>query len=181
MYMMSPYPQNATAAWFLFVMMLFAACSSDPAVLEAEGEAGEMPAYEAGHFFGAEFGFTAQEALPVDKLLADIKPRGHEEKTATVQLIGEAKEVCGNRGCWLTLTASDGTELRVTFKDYGFFVPEGLAGNSVALEGVGWKEIISIAQLRDKAREEGASEQEIEAITSPETNFRFEASGVRML
>src|SRR5262245_4436619 len=49
---------------------------------------------------------------------------------AALVLEGEVNEVCLRKGCWMTLAAGE-RELRVTFQDYGFFVPTDCAGAAV--------------------------------------------------
>lgn len=162
-----------------FGMMILAACSSDQAEQKQPAETAAPP--ETDLVFGNNFELASQSITEVDALLAEIKTREHEQKTESLQLTGEVVRVCQSKGCWLTLVASDGTEMRIKFKDYGFFVPKDLAGTRVALEGVAWKEVTSVATLRHYAEDDGAAEQEINAITRPQTEYLFEASGVRVL
>ena len=82
---------------------------------------------------------TRGEALkgaPAVKL-ADLlaKPEAHEGKTVLVQ--GQVRKACEKKGCWMEL-ASDAKNpgVRVTFKDYGFFVPLDSAGSQARVEGV---------------------------------------------
>lgn len=169
---------------FVVTALLFlGACSADAPAPEAPAEVSETPAApaETELVFGESFEFSSEPALDVDAILAEVREREDKEKTAPVQLTGEVVKVCQSKGCWLTLTASDGTEMRIRFKDYGFFVPKDLPGTQVALKGVAWKEVTSVATLRHYAEDEGADEQEINAITRPEIEYMFEASGVRVL
>lgn len=92
--------------------------------------------------------------------------------TATIQ------EVCTNKGCWLTVALPDGNLMRVTFKDYGFFVPTTSQGYPLILEGVAQKSITNVETLRHYAEDAGKPQEEIEAITQPKEEFAFEAVGV---
>lgn len=82
------------------------------------------------------------------------KPQAHEGKT--VQLEGQVRKACEKKGCWMEL-ASDAKNpgVRVTFKDYGFFVPLDSAGSQARVEGV-----VKVAELTDSRakhyEEEGA-------------------------
>ena len=49
---------------------------------------------------------------------------------------GTVQEVCQSKGCWMRLKNDQNQSIRVTFKDYGFFVPKDIAGREVILEGV---------------------------------------------
>lgn len=92
---------------------------------------------------------TRGEALkgaPAVKL-ADLlaKPQTHDGKT--VLLEGQVRKACERKGCWMELaTAKDakGPGVRVTFKDYGFFVPLDSAGSMARVEGV-----VKVAELSD--------------------------------
>lgn len=93
---------------------------------------------------------TRGEALkgaPAVKL-ADLlaKPQPHDGKT--VLLEGQVRKACEKKGCWMELaTAEDakGPGVRVTFKDYGFFVPLDSAGSTARVEGV-----VKVAELSDE-------------------------------
>ena len=55
----------------------------------------------------------------------------------TVVVTGVAAEVCQKKGCWLRLTGEDAEKsIRMTFKDYGFFVPMDAGGMTIRAEGV---------------------------------------------
>jgi len=84
---------------------------------------------------------------------------------------------CQKKGCWMTVDLN-GTEMQVSFKDYGFFVPKDAAGKTAVMEGVARKEELSVATLKHYAEDEGKSKKEIAAITKPETKLTFEATGV---
>lgn len=74
----------------------------------------------------------------------------------TVALEGTVRKACEKKGCWMELAASDkGPSVRVTFKDYGFFVPLDSAGSKAKIEGT-----VKVAELTpEKAKhyqDEGA-------------------------
>jgi hypothetical protein len=80
---------------------------------------------------------AAAETLPVSNLVS--KPDGYAGKAITVE--GTVRSACTNKGCWLEL-AENGTSgkdapagCRVTFKDYGFFVPTNSAGSKARVQG----------------------------------------------
>lgn len=99
-----------------------------------------------------------------------------EEFTGKVK--GEIKEVCAMKGCWMTIDLPNGQTMRVTFKDYGFFVPKNSQGYPVIIEGVATKKITDVATLKHYAEDAGKSQDEIDAITSPKLEYAFEAIGV---
>lgn len=90
--------------------------------------------------------------------LADLlaKPQAHDGKTVLIE--GQVRKACEKKGCWMELaTATDakGPGVRVTFKDYGFFVPLDSAGSMARVEGV-----VKVAELSESRakhyEEEGA-------------------------
>ena len=79
----------------------------------------------------------------------------------------------------MTMPISDKKEMRVTFKDYGFFVPrEGVEGNTTFIHGTLKKEIIDVSTLKHYAMDAGKTEAEIEAIDEPVEEITFVANGV---
>lgn len=94
------------------------------------------------------------------------------------QVVGQIKEVCASKGCWLTMELPSGQSMRVTFKDYGFFVPKDAAGFPLVLEGVAIMSETDAATLRHYATDAGKSKEEVAAITEPKREITFEAVGV---
>ncbi len=92
---------------------------------------------------------------------------------------GKVVDVCQKKGCWMTLNSGNETDdVFVKFKDYGFFMPFDLGGSTVVVRGTAKKEITSVKMLRHYAMDGGATKEEAEKITEPETSFRFMADGV---
>ena len=82
---------------------------------------------------------TRGEALhgaPAVKLAELIaQPQLHDGQTVRVE--GQVRKACERKGCWMELATGDkGAGVRVTFKDYGFFVPVDAAGSQARVEGV---------------------------------------------
>ncbi|PKA82189.1 uncharacterized protein DUF4920 [Ulvibacter sp. MAR_2010_11] len=97
--------------------------------------------------------------------------------TVTVKFTSEVKEVCQNKGCWMRMDMGE-EEAMVKFKDYGFFMPKDIAGQSVIVEGVAFVEEVSVEEQRHYAEDAGKSKKEIEAITEPKRTLSFISSGV---
>ncbi len=75
------------------------------------------------------------------RLLED--PAAHQGQVRTVE--GTVRQACTSKGCWMELATSadgKGPGVRVTFKDYAFFVPTDSAGLQARVEGV-----VSLADL----------------------------------
>ena len=97
--------------------------------------------------------------------------------TVQVTTRGTVGDVCSKKGCWMTLPLSNGEELMVQFKDYGFFVPLEASGE-VIVNGMAYVSETSVADLRHYAEDAGAPSAEIEAIIKPKVTYSFMADGV---
>lgn len=135
---------------------------------EVVGEAETVPGIY-GEKLADNINFTQ---LP--EMVEKVEANGSFE--ATIQ--GEIKEVCTKKGCWLTMDLPNGKSMRVTFKDYGFFVPTNSQGFPIILEGVATLSETDVETLRHYAEDEGLSKEEVEAITEPKKEITFEATGV---
>ena len=93
-------------------------------------------------------------AVTLDKLLTS--PTDFEGKD--VQVEAKIRKACEKKGCWMELAPTDkGPGVRVTFKDYGFFVPLDSAGSTAKVEGT-----VKVAEL------------------APERAKHFEAEGAKV-
>jgi hypothetical protein len=100
------------------------------------------------------YGAALAPATPITvaALLASPDP----SKPVTVE--GSVRKACTRKGCWMELaeSAKDGTPgCRVTFKDYGFFVPTNSAGARARVQGVVEVETLPASSVRHY-EEEGA-------------------------
>lgn len=95
----------------------------------------------------------------------------------TIAVTATVTEVCQVKGCWMILVDGD-TKVRVTFKDYGFFMPKDLAGKKVVVEGVLSEEVLSEKDARHYAEDAGKSKAEIAKIKGDQRELGFEATGV---
>ena len=126
-----------------------------------------------------EFGapISDQKAVKATKIEAVLG----DQESAEMKVKGEIVEVCKMKGCWMTVATGDGQEVRVSFKDYGFFVPKDAAGYKVIFEGEAKKEIVDVATLKHYAEDAGKSPEEIALITEDEVKLTFVASGVEII
>jgi hypothetical protein len=98
----------------------------------------------------------------------------------SIRVTGTVTEVCKVKGCWMMLRDASSL-VRVTFKDYGFFMPMDLVGKTVALEGVLSVETLTEAEARHYAEDAGKSKKEIAKIVGDKNEYSFEATGVVVL
>lgn len=123
-------------------------------------------------FFGEKI--TAEGAKPSDSLKAMMGT----DTVLNCKLTGKIDAVCQKKGCWMELKNADGTTLRVTFKDYGFFMPMDCSGKTAIVDGIAKIELTSVQDLKEYAKDDGQSKEEIAKITEPEQELVFEAKGV---
>lgn len=98
-----------------------------------------------------------------------------------VTVKGEITSTCRIKGCWMKIALPDGEEMRVSFRDYGFFVPkEGMEGKTAIIEGWVTKSTMDEAARRHFAKDAGKSEEEILAIKGDVEEVTFVADGVRI-
>lgn len=103
------------------------------------------------------------------------------ENKRDMKVRGTVAEVCQEKGCWMTMKIANGEDMRITFKDYKFFVPKDLAGKEVIIDGYAYVDTTSVEQLQHYAKDGGKSEAEIAAIVSPKAEISFEAKGVAVV
>jgi len=142
-----------------------------PSLAPAENAPTETP--RKAESFGAPL--AAGEALPLAKVLE--APDQYAGKTVRVE--GKVRSACTKKGCWMELAAPDGTGpgCRVTFKDYGFFVPRDSAGASARLEGTVQVKTLASREV-DHLEAEGAKFAKAADGTAKE--IRIVATGVEL-
>ncbi|MEM7110354.1 MAG: DUF4920 domain-containing protein [Bacteroidota bacterium] len=159
-------------AVFLFVV----ACIPKPDGNSSKVTEDEVPTEKVVQLTG-NFGdkITADGAINTLDLLAKLE--GTDSIAAKVE--GEILATCAIKGCWMNVTLKEKEHMRVSFKDYGFFVPtEGVEGKKVIVEGYAKKVTTDVETLQHFAKDAGKSQEEIEAITEPQEEIAFVASGV---
>ena len=77
-----------------------------------------------------------------------------DKKELTTKVSGEVEAVCQKKGCWMNIKNANGESMRVTFKDYAFFMPMDCAGKTAIVEGVAKIEETSIADLKEYAKDD---------------------------
>ncbi|NNC95365.1 MAG: DUF4920 domain-containing protein [Chitinophagales bacterium] len=152
-------------------IIIFSSCNQQQAEKETP------PVEEIGDKTYVGVKIDEDGAMDIGKLTSDMA--GKDEMKAKVK--GKVEKVCQKKGCWMTLVRPEGDPMRVTFKDYGFFVPKDISGKEVVIEGIAMLDTTSVDMLRHYAEDEGASKEEIEKITEAEIEVVFEAEGVIIL
>ncbi len=101
-----------------------------------------------------------------------------DKESMNTKVTGTVESVCQAKGCWMKVKMDNGETMRVTFKDYGFFVPKDITGKTVVVEGVAEKKTTPVSELRHYAEDAGKSKAEIAQITEPKNELAFVADGV---
>ena len=101
-----------------------------------------------------------------------------EQDSVWVSMKSKIVSNCQKSGCWMDLDVGNEDVIKVTFKDYAFFIPLDSEGKTATVEGFAKKELIPVDMLKHYAEDEGKSQEEIDAITEPELAYTFEAIGV---
>jgi hypothetical protein len=109
--------------WMLGVVVVLASCNSKTSTSEQQVEV----SYDS-------FGEQIDDSDAVD--VASLSEMLTNQDSAVVKLTATVDEVCQMKGCWMTIKNESGDPVRVTFKDYGFFVPKDIAGRQIVIEGV---------------------------------------------
>lgn len=129
------------------------------------------PIEETGEYqvFGSAFNSDIQ-TVAFDKL---IEQSGEFDKE-TVSTEGTIMQVCLKKGCFFMLE-SDSKTARISFKDYGFFVPTNTAGSRVKVNGTFSIDTISEADAKHYAEDAG---EDPDALTGPQKEYSLVATSV---
>ncbi|MFT5724672.1 MAG: hypothetical protein ACI9JN_001791 [Bacteroidia bacterium] len=92
-------------------------------------------------------------------------------------LAGNITSACQAKGCWMKLDV-EGMDVRVKFRDYGFFVPMNSAGHDAIVKGTFFVDSVSVNQLKEYAKDAEKTQEEIDAITDYDVQYTFIADGV---
>jgi len=122
--------------------------------------------------FGNEF--------PSDNAIPAIQVAGifTDSDTAAITISGKISASCKHTGCWMDLDMGNNVTIHVTFENESFTIPLDAAGKNAVAEGIAIRELIPVETLRNYAREDGKSDEEVAAITAPVFAYEFIAKGV---
>lgn len=158
----------------LFVLLLAAAtlygCSQSTTTTEGQ-EVTETATSD--NAYGAAF--AEENVLSATQLQEAVAGKDSIQATVTAEVV----QSCQSKGCWMDVKLKDGSTMKVTFRDYGFFLPvEDLSGKTVVFTGIAKHEVISVDDQRHFAEDAGKSADEVQAITEAKEELRFVADGV---
>ena len=113
----------------------------------------------------------------LDDVLAE--PSRHSGKTVLVE--GHVRRACTKKGCWMELAAGSDPSAkgcRVTFRDYGFFVPTDSAGSRARVEAV--VETVTLKPSHVRHLEEEGATFASKAPDGSAEEVRLVATGVEL-
>ena len=94
------------------------------------------------------------------KLKAAIEQLEKTQQPTTQKISGTITKVCRFKGCWMIMV--DGDQFaRITFKDYGFFVPRDTAQKHSVIFGILSERTLSVSQAQHYAEDEGQPPNEV--------------------
>lgn len=137
--------------WFAGISLLFGFCSSalvadEKRIIRLSDPVEVTTSHET---FGVPM--PAVDSL---QSLADVMVKAPEFVDQEVQIETTVKQVCQKKGCFLV--AQDGQHVvRVSFKDYEFFVPTNITGRTVTLHGVLKSHELTQAQAEHFSKDAG--------------------------
>jgi len=100
-----------------------------------------------------------------------------------IKLTGKVSGVCQKKGCWMTLTTGEpaAPSVRISFKDYGFFVPKDCLGKTATVEGHFSVKTLSVAEAQHFAEDAAKEGTAARKVTAPEHTLALVATGVEIL
>jgi len=112
--------------------------------------------------------------------IESIISKSSEFKGKEIIVSGVVEKLCVKKGCWLNLKAGD-QSVRVTFKDYGIFVPSNFLSKKVAMKGIFDLKIESVERRKHLLEDEGAPRSEIDKINEDKKIYSIVASGIQLI
>lgn len=141
----------------------------------APNGAATAPARPVQHF-GETISPVFQSTALSDVLKAPEKYQGRP-----VLVEGYVRRACSRRGCWMELASGADPNLegcRVTFKDYGFFVPTDAAGSSARVAAA--LEVASLSPASVEHMEREGAKIAHKSADGSAREVRLVASGVEL-
>ncbi len=144
------------------LLALMVSCGQQSAKQDEYKHKTGSPIPDAEGFYGLKFEIV--DITPAYKIPEALSNANGVELVVN----GSILDVCQMSGCWLEMDMMNGESIFVTFKNDSFVTIKGFAN----------KESVGVEMLKRIAADEGKSEEEIAAISQPEEEYSFVASGL---
>lgn len=172
-----------------------------PAAEANTAEAPEKAPETAGHHGhdGHDHAAAPKGELPADIVDGETKYFGDrftviEAPTTIAKAMETAKDhagpykveatiekVCKKKGCWFTMKDESVEEpVRVTMKDYGFFVPRNADGTRAVVEGTLASREMPQDEAQHYAEDEAAAGEEPRKVEGPQQVWEFTATAIEI-
>jgi hypothetical protein len=175
---------GASLAILLVALLALAGCSGSQPADEPQDEpqsaADTETAADTDNGATADGVYRAGAALgsPEVVALATVLEHPDQYDGKLVRIEGKIEQVCQKKGCWMILQDGDAST-RVTFKDYGFFVPlDTKPGSVVRIDAEIHQETLS--EEVAKHYEEETAGGDPDAIEGPQEVVSVVATGVEI-
>lgn len=136
----------------LFLLISTTVFSQDTNVVRLSDPIIETENFEV---FGSEMDTDlAVEAKTLSSAISELS----QESEILIQT--KVNKVCQKKGCFFIAVDGD-LSARVTFKDYGFFIPTNSTGKEVVLKGILTEKVLTEDQAKHYAEDAGENSDEI--------------------
>lgn len=161
---------NATRAANATLLATLLAMLTSPAVAEVIRLSEPVEQTAETETFGSPFDESAP-LVPLEEIAGD----GEAYLGRSVRVDARVSEVCQKKGCFF-IAQQGQSALRISFKDYGFFVPTDVGGKRVALIG----EVVTRKLSQDEANHYAEDIGKTDAPVKPGTVYEIVATSVRV-
>ena len=126
--------------------------------------------------FGA--GFDAKTDVLNAKQMDDVFEKLEIGDIAEIVFSTKIDAVCQKKGCWMDVDLANDYVARVTFLDYGFFVPLNSQGSEAIIKGKAFWKSDTAAEKRHYAEDAGEDFDESELAMADDYAPHIVATGV---
>ncbi len=109
---------------------------------------------------------------------ADVIMKLEQTDSTAAKISGIITSSCEHSGCWMDIALNEQNTIHITFKNDEFAIPLDATGKLAIAEGIVYKEVASIENLRKQAKDEGKTDAEIANIINDQINYSMIANGV---
>jgi len=172
----TPEPVAAPAAAQPAVAAVAPTHAATAAPVEAQPAANPAAPAGTGKFGAA---LSAAPVVAVSAVMADAGK--YDDKD--VKVSGTVSAACQKKGCWMTIGSGEaGSQtVRVSFKDYGFFVPKDCLGKKAVVEGHFKVTTMSVAEAQHYAEDAAKEGAPVKKVTEPQKTYALVATGVELM
>lgn len=155
---------------FIIISMAIMSCNNQEKTAENSNKTQKSPENQKV----TTLQIDEKNAIAAEKISSLLQ----NEDSLSLKLTGEVVKVCQHSGCWLDIKVNDSATMHITFSDPEKTIPKDSKGRKAVIEGIAYKELISVKTLKNYAREEGKTQEEVDQITKPAYEYNFVATEI---